>query len=322
MPLYLKTFIPVSSTLGFFAPMLETEMRFWLFPLMTMALWAGNVIVSKMAAGSISPLAITFYRLLLAVAVMSLFVAGPAWRNRGIIKRSWPKLMCLGFLSMALYQCLSYWAADTSTATNMAIITALTPLLTMLVSSLLLREHPSPGMLVGGAIALWGTAYLISGGEPAALLKGNYHIGDILMLGAALGYAFYSVLLRKWRIALPAWQLTYLQAVSALVFMVPMLLLVPKGQATLDASTIPLILYAGILATVALPFFWIKGIEHLGPNRCSMFINLLPVMTAGLAIVLLNEHLGWSHLIGGSIALLGVFIAQTLRIGSFGRQTA
>ena len=145
-------------------------MRFWLFPLFSMALWAGNVIVSKLAAGNISPLAITFYRLALAVAVMSLFLAGPTWCNRAVVRRSWPKLMCLGFLSMAFYQCLSYWAADTSTATNMAIITALTTLLTMLVSSLLLGEHPSLGMVLGGAIALWGTAYLISGGAPAELL--------------------------------------------------------------------------------------------------------------------------------------------------------
>lgn len=295
-------------------------MRFWLFPLFAMALWAGNVIVSKMAAGTISPLAITFYRLALAVAVMSLFVAVPAWRNRANIRHSWPKLMFLGFLSMAFYQCLSYWAADTSTATNMAIITALTPLLTMLVSSLVLREHPSLGMILGGAIALWGTAYLISGGAPAELLKGNYRIVDMLMLGAALCYAVYSVLLRKWRIALPAWQSTYLQAASALVFMLPMLLLVPGGQASLDAATMPLILYAGILASVVLPFFWIKGVEHLGPNRCSVFMNVLPVMTAGLAIVLLNEQLGWHHLVGGSVALLGVFIAQTLRIGAFERK--
>jgi len=297
-------------------------MRFWLFPLFAMTLWAGNVIVSKMASGNISPLAITFYRLALAVAVMSVFVAGPTWRNREIIKRAWPKLMFLGFLSMAFYQCLSYWAADTSTATNMAIITAMTPLLTMLVSALALGEVPTVGMIVGAAIALWGTAYLISAGMPSELLKGNYRIGDILMLSAALCYALYSVLLKKWKIALPAWQSTYLQAISALVFMLPMQMLVPQGQAALDAATIPLILYAGILASVALPFFWIKGVEYLGPNRCSMFMNVLPVMTAGLAISLLNERLMVYHVIGGGIALVGVFIAQTWQAGLVQRKAA
>ena len=285
-------------------------MKFWLFPFLAIALWSGNVIVSKLAASSISPFAITFYRLLLAVAIMSLFLIVPIWRNRDIAKSYWLKLGFLGFLSMAFYQCLSYWAADTSTATNMAVITALTPLLTMIISAIILRAYPSKRIAIGGIIALFGTIYLISTGKPIELIRGHYQICDLLMLVAAGCYALYSVLLQKWRIPLPAWQSTYLQAISALIVMLPVFLFIPKGQAELNQSTIPLILYAGILASVVLPFFWIKGVEHLGPNRCSVFMNLLPVMTAGEAILLLDEHLMSYHLIGGGVALLGVFIAQ------------
>lgn len=285
-------------------------MRFWLFPLMTMALWAGNVIVSKLAAGIIAPPAITFYRLVVAVALMSLFIALPAWKNRKAVKQALPKLFFLGFLSMAFYQCLSYWAANTSTATNMAIITALTPLATLLMSTLVLRDRPTPVMLLGAAIALTGTLYLVGQGHIARLLQGGWHVGDLLMLAAVSSYALYSVLLKYWKLALPAWQSTYLQALAALAFMAPMMLFVPAGQAQLSAQSLPLVLYAGILASVALPFFWIKGIEHLGPNRCSMTMNLLPVFTAGLAVAILHERLHAYHLIGGGMALLGVVLSQ------------
>ena len=169
-------------------------MKFWIFPLLAILLWAGNVIVSKMASGVIAPYAITFYRLVVAIGLMSCFIAMPAWKNRRVILPLMPKLMFLGFLSMAFYQCLSYWAADTSTATNMAIITALTPLVTMLVSVLILRDHPSSTMLIGAAISLVGTSYLISGGHPRHLMQGQWHTGDLLMLGAVTSYAFYSVL--------------------------------------------------------------------------------------------------------------------------------
>ncbi|MCB5190038.1 DMT family transporter [Methylobacillus arboreus] len=285
-------------------------MKFWFFPLTAMALWAGNVIVSKVASGIIAPPAITFYRLVVAVSLMSFFVAIPAWKNRGTIKKVLPKLFFLGFLSMAFYQCLSYWAADTSTATNMAIITALTPLMTLLMSALVLRDHPKPIMLLGAALALIGTLYLVSEGNVGQLLKGGWHQGDLLMLTAVASYALYSVLLKHWKLPLPAWQSTYLQAMAALVFMIPMVLLVPAGQAQINTRSLPLILYAGILASVALPYCWIKGIEYLGPNRCSMTMNLLPVFTAGLAVVILHEHLDAHHLIGGSAALLGVMLSQ------------
>ena len=87
-----------------------------------------------MAASAISPTAITFYRLVLALAIMGLFTAVPAWRNRKIILHHWPKLALYGALSSALFQALSYRAAETTTATNMAIVTALIPLLSMLLS--------------------------------------------------------------------------------------------------------------------------------------------------------------------------------------------
>ncbi|KAF0842836.1 drug/metabolite transporter (DMT)-like permease [Methylovorus glucosotrophus] len=293
-------------------------MKLWIYPLLTIMLWAGNVIVSKLASGIIAPPAITAYRLLVAISLMSLFVALPVWRNRRIIIPLLPKLVVLGFLSMAFYQCLSYWAADTSTATSMAIITAMTPLATLLASSLLLRDPPSAEMLLGAGIAFFGTTYLISAGSPSTLWHGHWRMGDLLMLGAVTSYAVYSVLLKYWKLPLPAWQSTYMQALSALVFMVPMLLRVPADQARLNAQSIPLILYAGVLASVLLPYFWIKGIEALGPNRCSMMMNLLPIFTAILAMLMLNEHLAGYHLIGGALVILGVMLPQLRRFWSRG----
>jgi drug/metabolite transporter (DMT)-like permease len=92
--------------------------------------------------------------------------------------------------------------------------------------------------------------------------------------------------------------------------MVPMLLRLPAQAAWPTRASVPLILYAGVLASVVLPYLWMQGVRLLGPSRCAMFMNLLPVMTAGGAIVLLGESLQLYHLIGGGVALVGVAIAQ------------
>lgn len=286
---------------------------YFLFPLMAILLWAGNVMVSKLSAHTIDPTAITFWRLVLAVVLMTSFVLKPAWRNRAAIGPQLPKLAFLGFLAMALFQCLSYEAAKTTTATNMAIMTSLVPLLTMLLSVPLLREVPTVGMLCGGALSFGGLVYLISSGHPAALLVGGVHAGDLLMLTAALAYALYGILVRRWHVGLPSWQSTYLQAIAALVFMLFLELRLPAPAALPNRASLPLIAYAGTLASVVLPFFWMQGIKHLGPNHCSMFMNLLPVATAAIAVGGFGEHLHVYHLLGGGAALIGVFLAQTLR---------
>ncbi|KVC35298.1 DMT family transporter [Burkholderia pseudomultivorans] len=295
----------------------------FLFPFCAIALWAGNVVVSKLSATTIDPSAITFYRLLLAVALMSVFTLRGAWRNRAQLAAHLPKLAVLGFLAMALFQSLSYEAAKTTTATNMAIITALVPLLTMALSSLLLGDPPGAGMVAGGMLSLAGVVYLISGGHPLTIAARGVQPGDLLMLAASGAYALYGVLLKRWHMgALPAWQSTYVQAIVALACMLPMLLRLPGPAVWPTRASVPLILYAGVLASVVLPYLWMQGVKLLGPSRCAMYMNLLPVMTAGIAIVLLGESLKPYHVIGGGVALVGVVIAQRFPVRASAPQGA
>lgn len=278
----------------------------YLFPFFAIVLWAGNVIVSRMSAHVIGPEAITFYRLLLAVLLMSTFVAVPVWRNRAII---WPhlgKFVILGFLSMVFFQCLSYLAAETTTATNIAVFTAMTPLLTVALSSMILNVTPTVGMVGGGILSFVGLIYLVSSGNPISLVHNGVHLGDPLMFLAAVIYALYGVLLKRWNLPVTGWQSTYMQALCALVIMIPAFLATPASLRSLNYETLPLIVYAGALASVVLPFLWVRGVDILGPNRCAIFMNLLPVMTAVIAIVLLNEPVHSYHVIGGAIALVGV----------------
>jgi drug/metabolite transporter (DMT)-like permease len=285
----------------------------YLYPTLAILLWAGNVVVSRLSAHMIGPQAITFYRLVLATSLMTLFVGLPAWRNRLAFRRQLGELAVLGFLAMCLFQSLSYLAAETTSATNMAVFTALVPLLTVLLSVPLLGDTPTTGLLGGGLLSLGGLIYLVSGGHPLILAHGGIHAGDLLMLIAALVYALYGVLLKRWRPKLSGWQSTYGQALCALAIMFPAFLATSPGLRQLDARTLPLIAYAGGLASVLLPFFWIRGVEQLGPSRCAIFMNLLPVFTAAIAIVVLREPVHQFHVIGGVIVLAGVACAQRFR---------
>lgn len=282
------------------------------FPLLAIMMWSGNVLVSKLAAGLIHPIAMTFCRLLVALFVMALFLLPSIWRNRAVIIQSLPKLAVLGFLSMAFYQCLSYQAALTTTANHMAVMTALNPLLTMLVSAGLLGESMSVGMILGGLTALLGITILVSHGQPISLVQEGAPQGDILMLMASLVYALYSVLIRKWALPLSAWQSTFMQALCACLCMGGALLFT-RPAINVNAHTLPLILYAGVLASVLLPYFWIKGVLLIGPARCSLFMNLLPVLTAMLSAIWLQATVDTYFVIGTSLALGGVMLAQGMQ---------
>jgi len=241
---------------------------------------------------------------------MSLFVAGPAWKNREAI---WPhigKLAILGFLALCFFQVMSYTAAATTTATNLAVFTALTPLLTIMLSAIFLKHSPTPATVLSGVVSFLGLIYLVSKGDPVSLFTGGAHIGDLLIFIAAVGYALYGVLLKRWNLPLSSWQSTYIQSICALVIMLPAYLVTHEAERQLNAETLPLIAYAGGLASVALPFFWVRGVQILGPSRCAAFMNLLPVLTAVIAIGMLGEPVRIYHIIGGGVALVGVAAAE------------
>ncbi|WON75691.1 DMT family transporter [Serratia sp. UGAL515B_01] len=282
-----------------------------LFPLLAVLIWSINAIVSKVSATAIDPAAISFYRWLLALIVLTPFMLPGTIRNWPTIRTNGWKLMILGLLGMVLYQSLAYYAAHSVSALFMGILNSLIPLLTVLISILVLRVVPTVGIALGTLLSLAGLVWLVSGGQPGLLLQHGIGKGEWLMFGASASYALYGVLTKRWAIALPNWQSLYMQILFGVILLLPNFLMTQDVQ--LNGQNIPLVLFAGIPASILAPFLWIQGVMRLGANKASIFMNLAPVFTAIIAVLFLHEHLHSYHLIGGGITLLGVILSQRLR---------
>jgi drug/metabolite transporter (DMT)-like permease len=282
-----------------------------LFPLLAVLIWSINAVVSKVSASAIDPAAISFYRWALALIVLTPFVLPGAIRNWPAIRANWWKLMILGLLGMVLYQSLAYYAAHSVSALFMGILNSLIPLLTVLIGIFVLRVAPTVGIALGSILSLGGLVWLVSAGQPGLLLQHGIGKGELMMFAASASYALYGVLTKRWAIPLPNWQSLYVQIVFGVVLLLPNFLMAQDVQLT--SQNIPLVLFAGIPASIAAPFLWIQGVMRLGANKASIFMNLAPVFTAIIAVLFLHEQLQSYHLIGGGVALLGVILSQRLR---------
>jgi len=277
-----------------------------LAPLLTVFIWSGNTVVTKAAAGVISPGSISFYRWLLAFLVLLPFVGRATWANRALLKQHWPKLATLGALGMVIYQSLAYEAARTTSAVNMGVIAALMPLLSTVLAGILAGERLTAASLAGGVISLLGLIYLTSQGQPATLLTGGFHIGDGLMIIAVFSNSLYGVMLKRWAMPIPVWQQLFWQIGFSTILLIPIFLMGEISPIT--AVNLPLILYAAIPTSLVAPLCWMIGIHKLGAARTSLLINLLPIVVAALAWATLGEELHAYHAIGGALALIGVGI--------------
>lgn len=283
---------------------------YFLPPLVTVLIWSGNMTINQLSVGAIAPSSIAFLRWVLALLIMTPFVLPTVLRYRVEIYRNWHRLALLGLLGMGLWQGLAYIAAETTTATNMGILAAMVPLLTVLLSALILREPPTLGGVLGGVLAFVGVTVLLGRGNPLSLLQLQVALGDALMVVAATCYALYGVMLKRWSMNLPPWALLYAQVCFAVLFLLPPYLMGPMTP--IDSHNIGLILYAGIPASVITTYLWMRAVRQIGANQSSIFINLMPLFSALIAMVFLGEQVAGFHFMGGVLILAGVIMAQTL----------
>ncbi|MCW0306369.1 DMT family transporter [Pantoea ananatis] len=283
----------------------------FLFPLFAVLIWSVNAIVNKLSASAIEPAAISFYRWLLALLVLTPFVLPGVIRQWRTIRPHLLRLMVLGLLGMALYQSLAYYAAHSVSALFMGIIAALIPLLTVLLSVVILRIAPTVGILAGSLISFCGLIWLVSAGNPDQLLHHGIGAGEAMMLAASASYALYGVMTKRWSIPLPVWQSLYVQIAFGVLLLLPGFLMTP--DVALTPRNLPLVAFAGLFASILAPWLWIHGVQKLGASITSIFMNLTPIFTALIAVLFLHEHLHSYHWIGGGLTLTGVLLAQRLR---------
>ncbi|EXF56138.1 eamA-like transporter family protein [Acinetobacter sp. 1294596] len=282
----------------------------WAFvlPVIAVMIWSLNIVVTRYAADLISPVSISFYRWLIAFLILTPFMLGKVWEQRQLIIQHWLQLAVLSAFGMVLYQGLAYTAAHYTTATNMGLINAFIPVFTILVSFFILKDIPNRFAIMGSILSFCGLIYVMAQGNLSALWQSGAHWGDLLMVIAVFFYAFYGVFLKKWQLKIPLLISLYIQIAFALIYHLPFIAWL--GLDSLNTANLSSVLYAGIFPSLIAPFVWMLAVQQIGPNRTSIFMNLMPVITAIIASLWLAESWTIYHTLGGVLILTGVVMAQ------------
>lgn len=285
-----------------------------LFAVITISLWAGNIIAGKFAAGEISPLMLTMWRWLVAVAVMLLI----GWRQLSadwtVIRQNLVPLFLYGALGFAVFNGLLYCALNFTTAINVAIIQATMPMFVFALNFRVFgfRMHPAHG--IGYSITFIGVLLVASQGNLWQLAELRINLGDGLILTAVAIYAAYSVALHgkpqmHWISFMTA------LSVAAAIVSVPM----AAAEYYLGNAIMPtnlaawsIIFYTGVFPSVIAQSLWVLTNERLGSNTTSLFLNLLPIFGALLAVIFLGETLYVYHMVALAMVVAGIITAQQL----------
>lgn len=281
---------------------------------LTAIFWAGNVVAGRLAVGHISPMMLVFLRWVLVLAVL-----WPLYGRQ--VRAHWPqvrprlgRISVMAFLGFTGFNVLFYMAAHATSAINIGILQGSIPVVVLVGAFLTYGTRASVVQVAGVLVTSIGVVVVATHGAPLSILEIGLNRGDLAMLAACVLYACYTVALRD-RPDIPGAAFFTLLALIAAITSLPLLAV----EAAFAGVSLPtwqgwlVTLYVAIFPSCLAQLFYVRGVDLIGPGRAGVFVNLVPVFAAILAVALINEPFAAFHAVALVLVIGGIWLAQRTR---------
>lgn len=278
---------------------------------LTAVFWAGNTVAARLAIDQISPFMLTTLRWVLVAAVLWPVYGGEIRKHWGQIRPRLFAIVMLAVLGMSGFNALYYVAAHYTSAINMGILQGALPIFVLAGAYLAHGTRGGLVQLAGVLITAVGVVVVATRGEPLAILEVEFNKGDLAMLAACVLYAFYTVALRD-RPLMPGAAFFTLLALIAAVTSLPLVafeaLTTGVAMPTLQGWLVTA--WVAIFPSTLSQLFYLRGVDLIGPGRAGVYVNLVPVFAAVLAVVLIDEPFAAFHAVALALVIGGIWLAQ------------
>lgn len=282
-------------------------------------LWAGNAVIGRAMVGQVPPLTLNLMRWTLTALIL-LPLGWRALRPWSRISQRWPYLLAVGFFGIGLFNSLQYLALVSSTPVNVTLVAASMPVWMLAVGALFFRQHPRRQQLLGAALGLAGVAVVIGRGSWHTLRGVHFVAGDLYVLAAVIGWAFYSWLLAQPPAHMrgaerPDWDWAGMLLVQVLFGLLAACVF-SAGEQALGAAPIQwspgvvaALVYVSLGASVVAYRCWGLGVAEGGPALAAFFNNLTPLFAAVLSTALLGEAPQPYHGLAFALIVAGIVVS-------------
>lgn len=273
----------------------------------TALIWATNNVLVKAYVDRIGAVPYVFGRFVIVCLLLFSFllVRGADLR---VARKDWRWFLLTGVTGFAAYNLLFTIGLERTSAFSVAILVGLGPIFTLILTAILRIEHVRPVQWAGVACALLGV--LIFVGDK--LLESEPAIGDVISIVAAVVFAVYSLSTRPIVRAYGSPLVTAWSALVGLVVSLPITLApsLDKDWSEIGPGGAVALFYSAAISMLVAYTIWGWAIERKGVGRTVPYLYLVPLITAGMAVLFLDERFGPVKVIGAGLVLVGVGLAR------------
>ena len=285
----------------------------YLLLILTTLFWSGNFIVGKAASNyQIPPFSLNFYRWLFAFIILLPFTLKEILVHKKYIFYNIGFFIILGITSITIFNSIVYYSLYYTQVISGVLMISTIPVWIMVVASILNIEKTNLFQIIGVILSLTGVLFIITKADIELIKSLNFNKGDLSMVVAMFSWAIYSALLRKKTYEVSQIALLEIIIICGLVFLIPIYFIemnfghsITLGKPFILTLTY-VVLFPGILAFL----FWIKGISIIGANRAGVFLHLMPIFGALMAMVIFDEKFMFYHFLGAIFIIAGITLSN------------
>ena len=275
--------------------------------------WAGNFIIGKIAfLEDVPPFSLTFFRWLLVWLILIPFTYKELFELKKIILKNILLLFFLGLTSVGLFNSFIYNALNFTQVINASLFNAVIPAAIILFCFLFKLDKTNKYQLMGLVLTIFGILSIITKLNLDILLTLSFNKGDLLMIGAVITWGIYSAFLKKKKFEMSLLTFVHILCTFGLIALIPQFLYeFLQGQTIKVNSTfVYSLLYLAIFPSIGSYYCWAGAVSIIGANRAGIFLSLIPLFSAIMAILFFKEKFQFYHFIGSILTLFGLFLSN------------
>jgi drug/metabolite transporter (DMT)-like permease len=278
---------------------------------LTTLIWAAHALVGRLAVGQIGPMTLTCLRWGAALIPILITARPSLRRDWPALRARWVYLTAMGACGYTAFNALFYVAAHHTSALNLSIIQGAVPALVLIGARAFLKIRFSALQALGAFITMVGVVVIASQGDLAKLEALAFNSGDVMMVVAAVLYAGYTVGLRQ-RPNVSGISMLAAMAFVAFLTAIPLMIweIVSGGFIWPTWKGLLALAFVALGPAFVSQLMYMRGVELIGPGRAGVFVNLVPVFGAIMAVAILGEPFAPYHVLALLLVVGGIAIAQ------------
>ena len=285
----------------------------YLLLILTTLFWSGNFIVGKSASiYEIPPFSLNFYRWFFALLILFPFTFKEIIENKKYILDNIGFFIILGITSITIFNSIVYYSLYHTQVISGVLMISTIPVWIMFIASILRIEKTNSFQIIGVILSLTGVFFIITKADLEIIKTLDFNKGDLSMVVAMFSWATYSALLKSKTYEVSQIALLEIIIICGFLFLIPVYFIemnlgyniVLNKPFVLTLTYV--VLFPGILAFL----FWIKGIAIIGANRAGVFLHLMPIFGAIMAMIIFKEKFMFYHFLGATFIIIGITLSN------------